>query len=302
MSAPIKRAPREPRSSLLRERPTERIEGPPKRRRARPLPTPPPLPAAAIDASSPPWWLLALEGRAVFEWGAWWLSRPLFQHAPRGRAHPVLALPGLIAGDRSTWPLRRFLGELGYHARPWEEGINRGPQPGLQERLIERVARLADEHGEQVSLVGWSLGGLMARSLAWHRPDLVRSVITLGSPLSAVPRQTNAAAVFRLASGLDPEDPALHSLLGGHPEVPLTSILSRSDGVVHWRASLAPKGERCESIEVPASHLGLGVNPLALYAIADRLAQSPDAWQPFEHSGWRRLLFRDPHLDRLFGG
>ena len=256
--------------------------------------------AATTPGMAPPWWLLALEGRAVFEWGAWWLSRPWFQHAPRGTAHPVLALPGLIAGDRSTWPLRRFLGELGYHAVPWEEGINRGPQPGLQERLLAKIEALADRHGEQVSLVGWSLGGLMARALAWHRPDLVRTVVTLGSPLSAVPRQTNAAAVFRLASGLDPEDPALHALLGGQPKVPLSSILSRSDGVVHWRASLAPEGDRCESIEVPASHLGLGVNPLALYAVADRLAQDPQSWRPFEHSGWRRLLYRDPKLDRLF--
>ncbi|MCK7595394.1 alpha/beta fold hydrolase [Pseudomarimonas salicorniae] len=258
--------------------------------------------AAEMEAAAPPWWLLALEGRAVFEWGAWWLSKPWFQHAPRGNAHPVLVLPGLIAGDPSTWPLRRFLGELGYHARPWEEGINRGPQPGLQERLLRRIEALADEHGEQVSLVGWSLGGLMARALAWHRPELVRTVITLGSPLSALPGQTNAARVFRLASGLDPEDPDLRRLLGGDPQVPLTSILSRTDGVVHWRASLAPQGERCESIEVPASHLGLGVNPLALYAIADRLAQDPALWQPFEHSGWRRLVFRNPQLERLFGG
>lgn len=257
--------------------------------------------AIPVEPTSPPWWLLALEGRAVFEWGAWWLSRPWFQHAPRGKAHPILVLPGLIAGDPSTWPLRRFLGALGYPAMPWEEGVNRGPRPGLQERLLARIEALADAHGEQVSLIGWSLGGLMARALAWQRTDLVRMVITLGSPLSAVPRQTNAAAVFRLASGLDPEDPALHALLGGHPPVPLTSILSRSDGVVHWRASLAPDAERCESIEVPASHLGLGVNPLALYAIADRLAQNPQAWQPFEHSGWRRLLFRNPQLDRWFG-
>lgn len=267
--------------------------------------TSPRVPAArpaphGASATAPPWWLLALEGRAVFEWGAWWVSRPWFQHAPRGTAHPVLVLPGLLAGDRSTWPLRRFLGELGYHAQPWEEGINRGPRPGLQERLLQRIETLADQHGEPVSLVGWSLGGLMAKALAWTAPASVRSVITLGSPLSAVPGQTNAARVFQLASGLDPHDPALRELVGGMPPVPLTSILSRTDGVVHWQASLAPEGERSESIEVPASHLGLGVNPLALYAIADRLAQDPDRWQPFELSGWRRLLFRNPRLERLF--
>ena len=64
----------------------------------------------------------------------------------------------------------------------------------------------------------------------------------------------------------------------------------------------APRGERCESIEVPASHLGLGVNPLVLWVVADRLAQLPEAWQPFEHAGWRRVLYRNPHLENLFGG
>ncbi|GIX36377.1 MAG: hypothetical protein KatS3mg126_2156 [Lysobacteraceae bacterium] len=134
----------------------------------------------------------------------------------------------------------------------------------------------------------------MARALAWKRPDLVRTVITLGAPLSADPQQTRVGGVFRLISGVDPQDPDIRALLGGTPQVPLTSILTRLDGVVHWRASLAPQGDRCESVELPASHLGLGVNPLALYVIADRLAQDPESWRPFEIRGWRRLLFRDP--------
>lgn len=248
----------------------------------------------------PPWWLLALEGRAVFEWGAWWLARPWFEKAPRGEVHPVMVLPGLIASDRSTWPLRRFLELLGYHAYPWEQGFNRGPQPGLHEALLDRIARLADRHGERVSLVGWSLGGLMARTLAWELPDTVRSVITLGSPLSGDPKGTNVRKVFEWASGFDAEDPRLKALLGGHPEVPLTSILSKSDGVVHWRASLAPERERSETIEVQASHLGLGVNPVVLWAIADRLAQHPERWQPFDLAGWRKLLYRNPRLERWF--
>lgn len=249
----------------------------------------------------PAWWLLALEGRAVIEWGAWMLARPWFDRAPRGQPHPVMVLPGLIASDRSTWPLRRFLELLGYHAYPWEEGFNRGPQPGLHERLLDRIARLSDRHGERVSLVGWSLGGLMARTLAWERPDEVRSVITLGSPLTAEPHGTNVRKVFEWASGFDAEDPRLRAMIGGHPPVPLTSILSKSDGVVHWRASLAPQRERSESIEVQASHLGLGVNPVVLWAIADRLAQHPDRWQPFDLAGWRKLLYRDPRLERCFG-
>lgn len=264
----------------------------------------PPL-SLAQRLQPPSWLLLMLEGRAVLEWASWLLARPWFDLAPRGDGHPILVLPGLIASDRSTWPLRRFLELLGYAAYPWEEGYNRGPQPGLQERLLTRIETLQREHGAPVSLIGWSLGGLMARTLAWNAPQLVRSVIALGSPLQADPDATNARRVFEWATGLDADDPGLRKLIGGHPPVPVTSILSRLDGVVHWRCSLLAEFDRAENIEVPASHLGMGVNPLVLWAIADRLAQHPDRWFPFSHHGWRKLLYRNPghsNLEDLFGG
>jgi pimeloyl-ACP methyl ester carboxylesterase len=254
---------------------------------------------AAVPASealpAPSWLLVALEARALLEWTAWALATPWFRQAPAGDGHPVLVLPGLMADDRSTWPLRTFLGRLGYAAYPWEEGRNRGPGRGLERRLLARIARLEDAHGAAVSLVGWSLGGLFARALAWRAPERVRSVVTLGSPLSGDADATNARRVFEWASGRRADDPELRQLLGDHPPVPVTSILSKTDGVVHWRASLAPDADRCENIEVPASHLGMGVNPIVLWAIADRLAQDPARWQPFERSsGWRSLLYRDP--------
>lgn len=244
--------------------------------------------------SPPPLWMLALEGRAVFEWASWWFARPWFDQAPRGDGHPVMVLPGLIASDRSTWPLRRFLEHLGYVAYPWEEGFNRGPQPGLHDRLVERMAQIKQRHGAAPSLIGWSLGGLMARALAWENPELVRSVLTLGSPLAADANATNARKVFELATGLDPDDPNVRSMIGGHPDVPLTSILSRFDGVVHWRSSMVRDHRRSENIDVPASHLGMGVNPLVLWVIADRLAQHPDRWMPFSHHGWRKVFYRNP--------
>jgi len=264
-------------------------------------------PAPVVEAPlSPPSWLnLALEGRALIEWTAWWMARPWFGRAPAGDGHPVLVLPGLVAGDSSTWPLRRFLETLGYAAYPWEQGINRGPRPGLLPRMIERIERLEDRHGEQVSLIGWSLGGAMARALAFRMPERVRSVITLGSPLTGDGGGTNARRVFEWASGMRASDPRLQRMLGGHPPVPVTSILSKTDGVVNWRMSLAPDAHRAENIEVSASHLGMGANPVVLWAIADRLAQRPESWQPFERSGWRQLLYRDPRhvpLEDLFGG
>jgi pimeloyl-ACP methyl ester carboxylesterase len=249
----------------------------------------------AAAGESPSWLLMALEGRALVEWAAWYLSAPLLKGAQPGDGHPVMVLPGLMTDDRCTWPLRSFLRGLGYAVYPWGEGINRGPNRRLQTRLTNRIERLRRRHRTRVSLVGWSLGGLFARALAWRRPEAVRSVITLGSPLSADPDATNARRVFEWASGRRADDPALRRMLGEHPPVPVTSILSKTDGVVHWRASLAPRKRQSENIEVPASHLGMGANPIVLWAVADRLAQDPRRWQPFERSGaLRSLLYRDP--------
>ncbi len=272
-------------------------------RRRRPAAAPP---AATQDPLTPPsWLLLALEGRALLEWTAWWMARPWFGRAPAGDGHPVLVLPGLLAGDASTWPLRRFLDALGYPAHPWELGVNRGPRPGIVAKLIRRLETLNDAHGQPVSLIGWSLGGAIARALAFRMPERVRSVITLGSPLQGDGHGTNARKAFEWASGMRADDPRLQRMLGGHPPVPMTSILSKTDGVVNWRMSLAPEHARSETIEVSASHLGMGANPVVLWAIADRLAQHPERWQPFERSRWRQLLYRDPRrapIEDLFGG
>jgi pimeloyl-ACP methyl ester carboxylesterase len=162
------------------------------------------------------------------------------------------------------------------------------------------VRELHDEHGQRVSLIGWSLGGALACALAARMPRRVRQVITLGSPLRPIANATNARGLFELVSGYDSDHPQL-TRLGSKPlRVPLTAILSRSDGVVNWRMSLAPPGPQRESIEVSASHFGLGTNPAVLWAIADRLAQREGEWCPFRHSGpWRPLFYRDASRERI---
>jgi hypothetical protein len=75
--------------------------------------------------------------------------------------------------------------------------------------------------------------------------------------------------------------------------VPTTSIWSRTDGVVSWRCSVERDLPLVENIEVNASHLGIGAHPLALYAIADRLAQPEGRWQPFQREGWKALAYGD---------
>ena len=163
---------------------------------------------AAQTLSPPSRTLMFLEGRAISELGAFLGALPLLSLAPRGDGHPVLVLPGLVASDTSTRPLRSFLKGRGYAVSGWRQGRNLGLRHGVQNAMVDLVHELNDTHGRKVSLVGWSLGGLYARQLAKMMPERVRSVITLGSPFASGPKATNAWRVYEMASGrsADEED------------------------------------------------------------------------------------------------
>ncbi len=98
------------------------------------------------------------------------LAAPWLAVAPRGDGHGVLVLPGLLASDMSTAPLRRFLGWLGYDVWGWNLGRNRGPSDAVLDGLPQALAALAAKAGRPVSVVGWSLGGIYARELAREYP------------------------------------------------------------------------------------------------------------------------------------
>ncbi|MEO6897569.1 MAG: alpha/beta hydrolase [Caldimonas sp.] len=236
--------------------------------------------------------LLLLEGRAPMELASLVASWPWMRRLPRGDGHPVLVFPGMGANDTTTVPLRRFLRELGYATSAWGQGLNVGPRPGVLERAADDLRALAEQHGQPVSLVGWSLGGIYARELAKLHPGQVRSVITLGTPFTGHPKATNAWRIYELLSRSKIGDGDGMARIRGEPPVPTTSIFSRSDGIVSWHCSLNAPSPIAENIEVPASHVGLGMNPLALYAVADRLAQPIGEWKPFDVSGVRRCFFR----------
>lgn len=236
--------------------------------------------------------LLLLEGRAPWEYAAMVAAAPLLNRLPPGDGHPVIVFPGLTAGDLTTAPLRSFLRKRGYDVHAWGQGLNLGPREGVLERCQELAENVFRQHGRAVSLVGWSLGGLYAREVAKLLPDKVRCVVTLGTPFGGDPQANNAWRLYEWVSGQSVRDPALMARIEAAPTVPTTSIYSRSDGVVSWRCSLNADLPHTENIEVPASHVGMGMNPLALYALADRLAQDPAAWQRFDSSGRRRWFFK----------
>jgi pimeloyl-ACP methyl ester carboxylesterase len=241
--------------------------------------------------------LMLLEGRALHEFGAFLGALPLLSLAPRGDGHPVLVLPGLVASDLSTRPLRSFLNNRGYAASGWRQGRNYGLRDGVQHAMIGLVRELSDDHGGKISLIGWSLGGLYARQLAKLMPERVRSVITLGSPFASHPKATNAWRVYELASGhrADEADPRFGGALSEPPPVPTTAIFSRTDGICAWQGCMEKSSVQSESIEVESSHCGMGHHPAVVYAVADRLAQPEGQWAPFDRSGWRSLVYPDPH-------
>jgi alpha/beta superfamily hydrolase len=250
-------------------------------------------------------WLMALEVRAFWEFGALLPSWPLLARAPTGDGHAVMVFPGLSANDTTTVPLRYYLQSLGYQPWGWEQGFNFGPRAGVLDEAKDHLARTFASTGRKISLIGWSLGGIYARELAKELPHMVRGVITLGTPFAGSHKSTNAWRVYQLTSGRNIEQESENYDLPTAPPVPTTSIYSRTDGVVAWQASLqaaSKSNPHTENIEVLASHIGLGLNPTAWWAVADRLAQPEGNWQPFARSDKEMGSAKDRLLGLIYPG
>lgn len=198
---------------------------------------------------------------------------------PKGDGHAVLLLPPFGLGDEAFRPMAGRLERLGYVAYGWEQGRNLGLRLRLLDRLSERLESIAIEHGGPLSLIGWSAGGLYARELARLRPQRVRRLFTLGSPIRTHERgqvlartaQRSVEAVLAVAG-----NPSFAPRLPP-PPVPCTAIHSRSDGVVAWQAAMESEGPQVENLAVSGSHLGFGVSLEVLRLIAERLALAPQA-------------------------
>jgi len=236
--------------------------------------------------SAPSTLSFALEGAALFDIAGLIAAAPFLSAAPRGKRHPVMVLPGLGANDRSTFAIRNFLSLLGYDVRGWGRGRNiRIPQ--LEAPAVAQSVRdLSRKTGQCVSLIGWSLGGILAREAARYTPEHVRLVVTLGSPFAA-PSANNLRTVWRLLTGqsLSTVTASRVAELARPLPMPATAIYTRADGIVAWQACLEEEGPNRENIEVRTTHLGLGFHAPALWAIADRLAQPEGEWKPFKPTG-----------------
>src|SRR3979411_1027572 len=240
--------------------------------------------------------MMLAEARSVFELNSSLLLSPLLMRAPRGDGHPVLALPGFLAGDLSMAPMRRYLKELGYDTHAWNLGRNLGGVASKRSALRDLLTQIHETTARKVSIIGWSLGGIYARDLALQLPEMVRAVITLGSPFANDITATNATKLYEaLPGGGINENRETWQAIAGDLPVPATSIYSRTDGIVNWHTSLLRPSDTAENIEVHlASHIGLGVNAAALWAVADPLAQAEGEFHPFDRSGPFDMAYGSP--------
>jgi pimeloyl-ACP methyl ester carboxylesterase len=248
----------------------------------------------SADVSPPPAVLALLEApRALAEFASFVALGRLLSVGREGHGRPVLVLPGLLGDDRSTRPLRRLLKFAGYAAYGWRLGTNIGPTRRIIRGLDAVLAEIVDRHGEPASLIGWSLGGMLAHDIAGRHPAAVDRLITLGSPLySTDPSQSRGSPFYdEYAAAHLPEYSRASWRPPGRLPMPATSIFSKTDGVVRWHTCLHPPGPLTENIEVCSSHCGLGCHPAVGYAILDRLAAPTDAWPRFVAPAWLGIHF-----------
>lgn len=218
----------------------------------------------------PPLSGLIREIRGFLELPRLMLSFRELAQQPRGQGQPVVLLPGYRAGDGSTAILKLYLRLLGYQVQGWKLGRNSGDVPDLLPRVLKGIDSLARGTHQQVRLIGWSLGGYLAREAARERPDLVHRVITLGTPVVGGPKYTIVARWFRRHMAAIEAEIELRNRIS--LRTPVTAIYSRADAVVAWGACIDQNCSDVEHVEVRTTHVGLGFSPEVYKIIAQRLA------------------------------
>jgi pimeloyl-ACP methyl ester carboxylesterase len=222
---------------------------------------------------APSWRDLVGEGRALLRAHLRRL-RPIIGPVPRGDGHPVIVLPPFFCSDGMTRGFRAWLAALGYAVQGWGSGVNLGPN-AMAVAAVDRLLRhSAETTGQPASLVGYSLGGVLARALANAHPERVRRVITVCSPFR-LPTASPLEPIYRALAPLHSGERPLLAQLTAPPPVPTVAIYTPNDGVVAWRSCIDEPGPERENIAIDCPHTTMLANPRALRVIAERLATRP---------------------------
>jgi pimeloyl-ACP methyl ester carboxylesterase len=218
---------------------------------------------------------LLKEALTVFDVLAAVAASPSVGRLPDCAGERVLTFPGYGFGDQPLAPLRMQLRRLGVDASGWGLGRNDGHVETLLARARERVLEERARWGAPVTLIGWSLGGYIAREVARDEPAAVKRVVTLASPVVGGPRYTVVSGVFeRLGYNVDRLSDRVEERRRVPIRVPVTALYSTRDGVVSWRACIDPaRDSTTEHVAVNATHIGICFAPRVIELIADRLSR-----------------------------
>jgi pimeloyl-ACP methyl ester carboxylesterase len=241
-------------------------------------------------------WLATEPSRALTEFGMSYSYNALFKSDKKGDGHPVMILPGFMSTKASTAALRNHLTNLGYEVHDWGMGRNLGKVEYIP-FILAQLDGIFKRSGQQISLIGWSLGGIFARQLAKERPNIVRQVITLGTPFADLTEPNNIEWLYSMITGGKKAKDVSKTLLENIPlpaPVPTTAIYSKEDGVVPWHACMESVEDAWhQNIQVHGSHIGLGYNQCVFAVLEDRLQFDRNNWRHFKPKGFmnNRLFF-----------
>jgi alpha/beta superfamily hydrolase len=226
-----------------------------------------------IELRAPSLLTMAGEGLTFFELPRLVAASPFLAMQARGNGEPVLVLPGHGASNRSTVLLRGYLTWLGYNVRGWQQGRNHGGVAELLPKVAKELSSFRNDSASKVNVVGWSLGGILAREVARDNPDMVSQVVTMGSPIVGGPKYTSMGALYaRRGIDVDAIAATITARESNPISVPVTSIYSKRDGIVGWQASIDKYTAGADHVEVNTTHFGLGICPEVFKIVARKLA------------------------------
>lgn len=222
------------------------------------------------------------ELRGVEELYKLWVERKVLPPLKTDRPETVLVIPGLYCFDFLTFMTRFQLNKAGHEAYGWRMGINWGNTDKDVPILIEKIEGLVEKHGRPVVLLGWSLGGVMAREIARQHPELIKMILTFGAPIIGGSKYTIVDYWYRLKNiDLDQQELELMSQFQIPIEQPIVAYYSKNDNVVDWRACIDPYSPQVEHVEVDSTHFGMGFSAdIIQHMLA--LLQSPRAESAYQ--------------------
>lgn len=221
------------------------------------------------------WFFLEIP-RAIFQYFVSFGKRNFSTPKVKGDGHPVFVIPGLMNNSWTTYFLRRYLNRIGYQAIDWGLGLNTGKLKNL-EVLSKKVQKIHFETGEKVTLVGFSLGGVMARELAKMNPNITRCLITKGSPFRGLNIKNNVTWIYHLVNPKSKSlesDPAFFARFEVPAPVPTFAMYSKTDGIVPWQGCMEVESDLHQNIEFNVSHFEFGVHGGVFETIGEILPQT----------------------------